>query len=306
MPRPRSGSPAPERSAPEVAPYPHGLRRPPGRAEILALLERHGIEPSRALGQNFLIDPNVAERIVRLAGVGPGDHVLEIGPGVGSLTVALAGAGAHVVAVELDRHLLAALAEVTEGLTVDVVHADAMRVDLAGILGDADTWTLVSNLPYNIATPLVLQLLERQPAVKQMVVMVQREVGERLAAAPRTPPYGAVSVRLAYFATARTVMRVPPSVFVPRPKVESVVVDIARRSSPAVPLRTAGYEEVDALVRAAFGQRRKMLRRTLAAVVSEPAFARAGIDSSCRPEELGVEQWGQLAEARRATESEAS
>jgi 16S rRNA (adenine1518-N6/adenine1519-N6)-dimethyltransferase len=276
-------------------------RRPPGRAEIIGLLERHGVRPSRALGQNFLADPNVAERIVRVAGVAAGDHVLEIGPGVGSLTVALAASGAHVVAVELDRHLMPALAEVTEGLPVHVVQGDAMTADFGELLRVARSWTLVANLPYNIATPLVLDLLERQPAIARMLVMVQREVGERLAAAPRSPAFGAVSVRLAYFATARVVMRVPASVFVPRPKVESVVVEVVRRSGPAVPAEVAGWDEVTSLVGLGFAHRRQMLRRTLSAVAGPGAFDRAGIAPSARPEELGIEEWGRLAKAVRAT-----
>jgi 16S rRNA (adenine1518-N6/adenine1519-N6)-dimethyltransferase len=291
MPSPPSGSPIPE-SPPAGA-------RPPGRAEILALLEGHGLRASRALGQNFLADPNVAERIARLACVAPGDDVLEIGPGLGSLTVALARAGAHVLAVELDRHLLPALGEVVAGLDVDIVHADAMetawRSKLAG-----RTWTLVANLPYNIATPLVLDYLEHEPLILRMLVMVQREVGERLAAAPSSPAYGAVSARVAYFATAKQAMAVAPSVFVPRPNVDSVIVDITRRPEVAVDPDAATYEEINVLISRAFAQRRKMLRRTLAPLVPESAFEAAGIASTRRPEELGIVEWGRLAVEAKA------
>lgn len=270
------------------------MLRPPGRAELSSLLERHGLRPSRALGQNFLADPNTAERIARLANVGSGDQVVEIGAGLGSLTVALVATGARVLALELDRHLIVPLKEVVGQLGVEVVQVDAMSVDWAVLLGAGD-WALVANLPYNIATPLLLDLLVGVPAVKRMLVMVQREVAERLAAAPGSPAYGAVSARLAYFATARLVGRVPASVFIPRPKVESGLVEIVRRPTPAVSSSVASYGEINELISLGFAVRRKMLRRSLAGVVTEEAFASAGIDSARRPEELGIEEWGALA-----------
>ena len=154
------------------------------RREITALLEKHGLAPSRALGQNFVADPNTVRRIVRLAGVNDGDHVVEIGPGVGSLTTALAEAGALVTAVELDRHLLPVLRDVVEPLGVRVVSGDALTVDWETILGDHDRWKLVANLPYNVAVPVLLTLLERLPSLRSALVMVQKEVAERLAAVP--------------------------------------------------------------------------------------------------------------------------
>jgi 16S rRNA (adenine1518-N6/adenine1519-N6)-dimethyltransferase len=268
--------------------------RPPGRAELTALLEKHGLRSSRSLGQNFLADPNVAERIARLARVGSGDRVVEIGAGLGSLTVALAATGARVTAIEVDRHLLPALGDVVGSLSVDIVHADAMSCDWQALLGE-DRWVLVANLPYNIATPLVLDLLVGVPAIERMLVMVQREVGERLSAEPSAPAYGAVSARLAYFATARVVGRVPPSVFIPRPKVESVLVEIVRREAHVVSDEVATYDEINRLISLAFSVRRKMLRRSLGQVVSEEVFACAGVDSQRRPEELGIEAWGELA-----------
>ncbi|MGO9910583.1 MAG: 16S rRNA (adenine(1518)-N(6)/adenine(1519)-N(6))-dimethyltransferase RsmA [Acidimicrobiales bacterium] len=268
--------------------------RPPGRAELTALLETHGLRSSRALGQNFLADPNVAERIARLARVGPRDRVVEVGAGLGSLTVALAATGASVTAIELDRHLLPALGEVVGSLSVNIVHADAMACDWPALLGE-DRWVLVANLPYNIATPLVLDLLVGVPAIERMLVMVQREAGERLSAEPSGGAYGAVSARVAYFASARIVGRVPPSVFIPRPKVESVLVEIVRRESPIVSVAVASYDEINRLISIAFSVRRKMLRRSLGEVVSEEVFACAGVDSQRRPEELGIEEWGELA-----------
>jgi 16S rRNA (adenine1518-N6/adenine1519-N6)-dimethyltransferase len=264
------------------------------RREITELLERHGLSPSRALGQNFLADPNTVRRIVRLAQVSPGDPVVEIGPGVGSLTTALAEAGAAVTAVELDRHLLPVLEEVVGPLGVRVVHADALEADWDDLLAGHERWSLVANLPYNVGTTIVLQLLDDVPAIETMLVMVQREVGERLAAPPGSGAYGIPSVKLALWATAAVVGRVPPTVFVPAPKVESVLVRIRRLPEPAVDVDP---DELMALVRRAFGQRRKMLRRSLAGEVSPAAFAAAGIAPDDRPEQLGIQQWGALTAA---------
>jgi len=215
---------------------------------------------------------------------------------VGSLTVALAEVGASVTALELDRHLIPALEEVVAGLpNVRVIQGDALTADLATLLPEREHgWKLVANLPYNVATPLVADLLDGVPAIERMLVMVQREVGERLCAAPRSAAYGAVSVKVAYWATARVVGLVPASVFVPRPKVESALVEIVRRDTPAV---SAPPDELFRMVRTAFGQRRKMLRRSLADVVAPATFAAAGIESTRRPEELSVVEWGALTDA---------
>ncbi len=261
------------------------------RTQVVDLLERHGLRPSRALGQNFVADPNTIRRIVRLAEIGPGSHVVEIGPGVGSLTTELAATGAEVVAVELDRHLLPVLAETVEPLGVRVVHADARTADWDVLLAGALRWSLVANLPYNVATTIVLELLDRVPAITEMLVMVQREVGERLAASVGTSAWGIPSVKLCLWARAEVVARVPSTVFVPQPRVESVLVRIVRLDRPAVDVDPVSLME---LVRAAFGQRRKMLRRSLAGVVTTEQFAAAGIDPSERPERLTVAQWGAL------------
>jgi len=262
--------------------------------EIQDLLAAHGLAPSRALGQNFVADPNTVRRIARLAGVGAGDAVLEIGAGLGSLTRALVETGASVTAVEIDRYLLPVLRSVVEPEGVTVVEADALTADWPVILAAHDRWTLVANLPYNVATPLVLDLLDGVPAIADLLVMVQREAGERLAAGVGDPAYGIPSVKVAYWATATIAGRVPPTVFVPQPKVESVLVRITRRATPAV---TADPTRLFALVRTAFGQRRKMLRRSLAGVVEASAFERAGIRPEARPEELDVDAWGRLADA---------
>ena len=198
------------------------------RPEIRRLLDENGLRPSRARGQNFVADPNTVRRIARLAGVGPGDRVIEIGAGLGSLTLALAETGATVTAVEVDRGLVPVLRSLVEPAGVTVVEADAMRLDWDALLGDGP-WVLVANLPYNVATPLVADLLDRVPAITRMLVMVQREVAERLAAGPGDDAYGAVSVKVAYWATASVAGLVPASVFVPVPNVESALVRIERR-----------------------------------------------------------------------------
>jgi 16S rRNA (adenine1518-N6/adenine1519-N6)-dimethyltransferase len=270
------------------------------RRQTMELLAEHGIRPSRALGQNFVADPNTVRRIARLAGVGPGDQVLEIGAGLGSLSLALAGTGAQVTAVEVDRYLLPALRHTVEAAGVTVVEGDAMTLDWGPLLGAAPgAWTLVANLPYNIATPLVADLLDQVPAIGRLLVMVQREVGERLAAAAGSDAYGAVSVKVAYWATAQVVGRVPASVFIPRPSVESALVRIQRREQPAVDPALVPHEELFQLVRAGFGQRRKMLRRSLEGLIGAAEFECAQIEPTARAEELDVVAWGRLAACRR-------
>jgi 16S rRNA (adenine1518-N6/adenine1519-N6)-dimethyltransferase len=267
------------------------------RPDVHRLLDEHGLAPRRDLGQNFVADPNTVRRIAQLAAVGPGDRVVEVGAGLGSLTLALAETGADVTAVEVDHGLAAALRDVVAGARVGqhgrvtVVEGDALRLDWGALLGDVPH-ALVANLPYNVATPLVAELLDGVPAVTRMLVMVQREVGERLAAAPRTAAYGAVSVKVAYWATARVVGHVPPTVFVPRPKVMSALVEIVRHEPPATPPGPL-FE----LVRQAFGQRRKMLRRSLAGTVTPEQFAAADVAPTSRPEELGVDEWCRLTDA---------
>jgi 16S rRNA (adenine1518-N6/adenine1519-N6)-dimethyltransferase len=260
--------------------------------QVRELLSAHGISPSRALGQNFVADPNTVRRIARLAEVGPGDRVVEIGPGLGSLTLALVETGASVTAVEVDRHLLPALRSVVEPHGVRVVHGDAMRLDWSAVLGGGGGWSLVANLPYNIATPLVLDLLAGVPAIERMLVMVQREVGERLAAQPGEKAYGIPSVKVAYRASAEVVGRVPPTVFIPPPRVESVLVRLRRLPEPPVEADPAALFR---LVEAGFGQRRKMLRRSLAGLVDPAAFERAGVRPEARAEELSLQDWARLA-----------
>jgi 16S rRNA (adenine1518-N6/adenine1519-N6)-dimethyltransferase len=261
--------------------------------DISELLAAHGLHPSRALGQNFVVDPNTVRRVARLAEVGAGDRVVEIGAGLGSLTLALVETGADVTAIEVDRGLVPVLRSVVEPSGVRVIEADALKADWPSILG-SDRWVLVANLPYNVATPLIADLLDGVPQISRMLVMVQREVGERLAAIAGDEAYGAVSVKIAYWARAEIVGRVPPTVFLPKPKVESALVRIVRRDVPAV------GSDVDpdwlfTLVRAGFGHRRKMLRGSLQGVATVEQIEAAGIAPTARAEELDIDAWGRLA-----------
>lgn len=267
-------------------------------ASVRALLAEHGLRPSRRLGQHFLADPNTARRIVRLAGVDSGDRVLEIGPGLGSLTLALRERGCDVLALEVDRRLAGVLEEVVAGDEgVRVVTGDALAVDLDSLL-NADRWRCVSNLPYNVATPVVIRLLEEAPSVQSALVMVQREVADRLVAAPGSAAYGAPSVRVAYYADARIVGIVPRAVFVPVPKVDSALVELVRRDAPPVDVPSQG--RLFELVRAGFAHRRKMLRRTLRPALGErtaDVLTAAGVDPRARAESLGLSEWAALARA---------
>ena len=262
--------------------------------EVRELLTRYGIRPSKALGQNFLTDANTAQRIVRLADIEPGDRVVEVGPGVGSLTVALADAGARVTAIELDRHLIPILDEVLAGRAVDVRNDDALKVDWAATL-DGEPWQMVANLPYNVATPVVITALESAPMITRFLVMVQREVGERLAAGVGDDGYGAPSLKVAYYATAKVVGTVSPNVFLPKPNVDSALVRLERHAQAPVAVRDANA--MFELVRAGFATRRKTLRNTLEGRVDADRFARAGIDPRARAETLTLDDWARLADA---------
>jgi 16S rRNA (adenine1518-N6/adenine1519-N6)-dimethyltransferase len=260
------------------------------------LLRRHKLRAGQRHGQHFLVDPNTVRRIVRLAGVQAGETILEIGPGLGSLTVALAEAAERVVAVEIDATVAEALEEVTTGATnVEIVLGDALKIDLATTI---DTQArLVANLPYNVATPILLHVLDEVPQIEGGLVMVQREVGERWTAKPGSRVYGAVTVHIAFHADARIVGDVPASVFLPPPEVESVLVEFRRRAAPAVDVDDA--ESFFAFIRAAFGHRRKTLRNSLRAAgypraSVEGALSGGGIDPRIRPERLSIDELGSL------------
>ncbi len=261
------------------------------RTELGRLLDRYQLSPSRALGQNFLAEPSLADKIVRLAGVSSTSRVVEIGPGLGSLTVALADVAAEVVAVEVDRYLLDALGDVLVQFDlvdkVRIVHGDATTIDWDATVGDGP-WQVVANLPYNVSTPLILDLLADEPRFDRFLVMVQKEAGDRLAAEPGSRRYGIPSVLLGYWADARVVASVPAEVFLPRPKVASVLVEIVRRPGPPPEVP---FDRVATAVRTGFGQRRKMLRRSLAPLVAPDDLQAAGIDPTRRAETLSLTEW---------------
>ncbi|TMK67880.1 MAG: 16S rRNA (adenine(1518)-N(6)/adenine(1519)-N(6))-dimethyltransferase RsmA [Actinobacteria bacterium] len=281
-------------------------------ATLRTLLDEHGLRANKALGQHFLADPNTARRIARLAEIGPGDRVLEIGPGLGSLTLALVETGAHVLALELDRRIAAVLKEVVrdalalandgdlDASGVAVVVGDALELDIDSLLVEADPqareWVSVSNLPYNVAAPIVIRVLEAVPRITRLLVMVQREVAERLVAAPGTRAASAVSAKVAYYASARIVGAVSPAVFVPKPRVDSALVRFDRRATP--PVVVPSSDALFDLVRAGFAQRRKMLRRSLRPVLGERTdvvLEDAGVAPTARAETLTLDDWAALA-----------
>lgn len=273
-----------------------------GPAEIRTLAARLGLRPTKALGQNFVHDPNTVRRIVRAAVLDPGDVALEVGPGLGSLTLALLPATAHVHAVELDPLLAAALPATVAGRAPELagrltVHSgDARRVAAADLPAPAPT-ALVANLPYNVAVPVVLHLLAELPTLAAGLVMVQKEVADRLTAQPATKNYGIPTAKLAWYADARPAGRVPPAVFWPVPNVDSGLVRFTRRDPPPGP-----RESAFAVVDAAFAQRRKTLRSALAgwaggAERAAAVVAAAGVDPGLRGEALTIEQFAAIAAA---------
>ena len=273
-----------------------------GPAEIRELAARLGVAPTKKLGQNFVHDPNTVRRIVAAAELTGDDVVLEVGPGLGSLTLGLLGAAAHVHAVELDPVLAAALsgtvAERADATKLTVHHADALRIKGAGLRPPPTM--LVANLPYNVAVPVVLHLLAELPTLRGGLVMVQKEVADRLVAGPGSKVYGVPSVKLAWYAAARSAGRVPPAVFWPVPNVDSGLVAFTRRDPPAEVDRRAVFTVVDA----AFAQRRKTLRAALAGWAGGPDIAEkvlvaAGVSPQARGESLPVSQFAAIAAAAK-------
>ncbi|UTT65511.1 16S rRNA (adenine(1518)-N(6)/adenine(1519)-N(6))-dimethyltransferase RsmA [Janibacter sp. CX7] len=272
-----------------------------GAARIRELAERHGVRPTKQWGQNFVVDANTVRRIVRAGEVTAQDHVVEIGPGLGSLTLALLEAAGRVTAVEVDPVLAAALpgtvAEEAPGAVerLEVVHADAMTVtDLPGPPPTA----LVANLPYNISVPVVLHFLETFPTIERVLVMVQLEVAERLAAGPGSKTYGVPSVKAAWWTDVALAGRVSRSIFWPVPNVDSGLVRLVRRDPPTT---AATREQVFAVVDAAFAQRRKTLRASLRSIagsgeVAEAALLAAGVDPRTRGEQLDVLAFARITE----------
>lgn len=271
-----------------------------GPADVRALAARLDLRPTKQRGQNFVIDANTVRRIVRESGVGPDDVVVEVGPGLGSLTLALLEVAGRVVAIEVDEKLAGLLPETiaehapAQADRFEVVLADAMRVD--AVPGPPPT-ALVANLPYNVSVPVLLHLLALLPSLERGLVMVQSEVADRLAAAPGSKVYGVPSVKAAWFADVRRAGAIGRNVFWPAPNVDSGLVAWTRREPPAT---TATREQVFAVVDAAFAQRRKALRGVLRSLAPseavDAALAAAGIDPLARGESLTVDDFVRIAE----------
>lgn len=273
-----------------------------GPADVRSLAERYDVRPTKQRGQNFVIDANTVRRIVRAADLAPTDVVLEVGPGLGSLTLALLDSVSHVTAVEVDAGLAAALpATIAEFApahdhVVTVMHADALGLN--DLDGPAPT-ALVANLPYNVSVPVLLHLLAAFPTIERVLVMVQLEVAERLAAPPGSKVYGVPSVKASWYADIRKAGVVGRNVFWPAPNVDSGLVAMKRRRPPE---SIVGRERVFAVVDAAFAQRRKMLRAALAgiagsAAAAEAAITAAGVDPTARGERLTVQEFARIADS---------
>lgn len=273
-------------------------------AVIRRLLKEYGLRPSKGLGQNFLADGNTLQRIVAIAEVRPGDRIVEIGPGLGALTQGLLEQGAFVAAIEKDAGLFRALSDVFRGHPrLTLLHGDALDVDLGALF--PGEWQekaprkVVANLPYYITSPLLMHILESEPPFERAVVMVQREVAERLVAAPGSKEYGALTVGVAYRAEVQLAARVPPTVFVPPPAVASEVVLLRPRPAP---FDVGDPECFFRVVKAAFGKRRKTLVNALKELHLEPgevarALRESGIDGGRRGETLTLAEFASLSGA---------
>lgn len=255
------------------------------------MLDEHGIKPRKSLGQNFVVDPNTIRKVIAATSVQSGDRVLEIGAGVGSLTLGLLDAGARVIALEIDPRLVRILRAMTAARDVEVIEADALSADLASYAARS----LVANLPYNIAATVVLRVLETAPSIESAVVMTQREVGERFAADPGSKTYGATSVLAGFYAEVAVAGRISRRAFYPVPNVDSVLIRFVRRHREGL-----DHEMFRSVVKTAFAQRRKTLRQGLAGLsgsssVAEQRLADAGVSPKARPEELSVDQFIEVA-----------
>jgi 16S rRNA (adenine1518-N6/adenine1519-N6)-dimethyltransferase len=262
------------------------------RTEVKNLLLKYEIHPKKSLGQNFVVEPNTIRQIIKLADLDPADFVIEVGSGLGSLTLALLESCEHVTAVEVDDVLVKILKEVT-GEQIEnklrIIHADVMTLDLKQVLEErSNHWNLVANLPYNIAVPMICDFLEKAPLISKMTVMVQREVAERMIAKVGDKAYGLPSVKIEYFAEAKIIADIPPTVFIPKPRVESSIVQIVRRDNPII---SEDYEILFSLIKSAFRHRRKMLRSSLKGILSTDDFTATEIDPTKRAENLTLKEW---------------
>ncbi|HJP20658.1 MAG: 16S rRNA (adenine(1518)-N(6)/adenine(1519)-N(6))-dimethyltransferase RsmA [Alphaproteobacteria bacterium] len=260
----------------------------PSLPPLREVIKRHGLRARKSLGQCFLLDLNLTDRISRAAAPLEGRTVLEVGPGPGGLTRSLLAQGAQVVAIEKDKRCLAALAELAEHYPgrLDVIESDALKVETADLVPPGTT--IVANLPYNIATPLLFKWFDELELFTTITVTLQKEVADRLAAQPGTKPYGRLAVMTQWRCEVKRLFDIEPQAFTPPPKVTSTVVQLTPRTSPLAPAPADALERV---VKAAFGQRRKMLRSSLKTVSDDPLgmLAAAGVDPTARAEELDVE-----------------
>ena len=276
-----------------------------GAADIRRIAAEAGVSPTKKFGQNFVIDPGTVRRIAREAHIGPDSHVMEVGPGLGSLTLAILETGAHMTAVEIDPPLAERLPDTIAEFMPQaadrfaVVNRDALTVSPANLPDFADdkSFTLVANLPYNVATPIILTLLERFGNLDSFLVMVQKEVADRLAAVPGSKIYGTPSVKLAWYGEASRVGTIGRNVFWPAPNVDSALVAFTRTRANDAAATDALRRETFRLVDAAFGQRRKTLHAALKKTVPAGTFEAAGIDPTRRGETLTIGEFTALAEA---------
>ena len=264
------------------------------RTQVKDLLQKYDINPRKSLGQNFVVEPNTIRQIIELASIEADDFVIEVGPGIGSLTSSLLEVAGHVTAIEVDDALVRVLTDLLrpEDNRFRLVNADVMNLDVNELLAARnESWNLVANLPYNISVPLICDFLERVPVITKMTVMVQKEVAERLVAKTGEKAFGLPSLKIQYFAEVKKIADVPPSVFLPKPKVDSSLVQIERREKYVT---SANYDVLFELAKRSFSQRRKMLRRSLKETFDLNDFESSGIDPTQRAEDITLEEWGAL------------
>ena len=276
---------------------------------IRDIRQRYDFQLSKSLGQNFITDRNIIDKIIEGAGIGSGDLVIEIGPGIGVLTAAAAEKAAKVVAIEIDSKLIPILGETLCGYeNIEVIHADVLKTDLNGIIRSqreagnfAGAVRIIGNLPYYITTPIIMQILENGVKAGSLTVMMQKEVADRIKAGPGSKTYGAISVAAQYYCEIRQVTTVPKEVFVPQPKVDSAVLHFEIREEK--PVELASEKVFFACIKAGFGKRRKTLLNSLDGVCGlgrkeiKDILGEAGIDASRRAETLGIDEFAAIANA---------
>lgn len=276
----------------------------------IAVLQKHQFHPQKKYGQNFLIDPNVLERIVRAADITKEDCVLEIGPGIGTLTQYLAEKAREVLAVEIDRELIPVLEDTLSGYdNIEIINADILKLDVRKLVmekNEGKPIKVVANLPYYITTPIIMELLESRLPVESITIMVQKEVADRMQSGPGTKDYGALSLAVQYYAKPEIVANVPPNCFLPRPNVGSAVIRLTRYTDP--PVHVTDEKFLFALIRASFNQRRKTLLNGLSNAsglgLSKEKIAmtieQMGLSPTVRGESFTLEQFADLANKLKA------